>query len=387
MWAKSNKVEECIAAVQLMFRMYPLEMAKWSLQNQHDENSGYKLLEAHYIEQDSALKMYPVPEKKKKKKDIISEAISEGIIKTIKSEATDNEDITISTIHLDHDELARQTILKGGCEVELLIKDSFNENRINKGIMAVMIMPPQHDGSELNNEVICNLSWQCIAYEELVIKNLTEEEQEKGYMFMPYIIFKPLFLFFGTGLKDGGIFESFEPKISKDDGILGFLCGDDESEEEQAKRRNDNLKWKKLSEDRDRERREAARKREEMIGDSMINENELDEMVPQIDVKKGNRNLGIGWVSWRIWEKPVDDLLNELPLGGLGLALFAYNQHDETPLQLFRRCAWKLRGRISEAGLNPEEVNRVLIPLLATAKICLNEDDIFDVLNEVKLFR
>ncbi len=409
MWSKTEDTARCIKAIQYLFELNPLEMTQWFMKDKLEDNGA--IVEAYYINQHTAKAFYAVPKKKKTEKDLLKEIFNKGI-DDIKKDSGVKKGLPLKMVHFDFEESTRQTILEGGTEVEILYTEQKNDGSYQYGILAVPLPVPPNDGSLMYDYILMKFSWQFIAYDELILKprnrglyskkksapekgqagpetkTADENNVRKKEILEPNFYFMPIYLWYGTGLKDREDYCTYNSISSTGVGFFDELINNSLNDElALERRRNTNLERQKRLLQKDIKRRREALKRKEVLGDMLLSPAELDDMTMEVDVDNDDISWRVMWDSRRIWEEAVDEVLEELPVGGFGLAMFAYVQDSENAcLELFRRCAWKLRGRISEENLSREAQQRALLPLVKVAKIWLKEDEINDVLRQVKLY-
>ena len=114
----------------------------------------------------------------------------------------------------------------------------------------------------------------------------------------------------------------------------------------------------------------------------MISEEELKNLWCDVDIENDFFSLWGYYNIIRVWEQSVDDLLESLPTGGLGLALFGYSSSNESKIEIFRRCAWLLRGRLS--GASALETERSIYALAQLGKLWLTDEEIFNIFKPLK---
>ncbi len=383
MWSKNVDIPKFKQLVKIMFMYQPLELTKWLLEKNVKLYSN--IVDAKYINQSNEGKMYAVPEKKEKEKDDyndnIKKSISDMVVNTAK-----NDGLELEEVHIDWEESARQTIAKGGCDIEILFTFQLEDGSTRQGILAVPIIEPPNDGSRLIFDIVSTMSWQVMAFEEYIINPQIEVKDESEIDGTPYIIYTPLFLWHGTGLKDTGEYCMLIPTdIENELGFLGELIKSSREPDYLEHRRENNLFRKRVYEENDRERRAAAKKRAELMGDPMITEEELDELCTEVNIDKDEYTLWLKWKSKRVWEHSVAEMLEELPVCGLGLAFFAYNTAEETCQDVFQQCVWKLRARVTELNLSKKEKERAIVCLATTAYMWLSDEEITATMKKFKL--
>ncbi len=378
MWPETGSIPICLEVVKIMFSYQPLELTKWLIER---EDSIYShIIDASFINQGNKGQMYSVPEKKETKKDPYKEMMKKIIIDT-----ANKDGMELKPVQIDWEESMRQTIAKGGCDIEILFTFQLKDGSTRQGILAVPLLIPPHDGSKLFFDIISTMSWQTIAFETMILNPQLAVKENHEIDGTPYIIYSPIFLWYGTGLKDKGDLCILTPEIDDGLGFLGTLIKGSRDADYQDKRRRKNLARQKVYDKKDQERREAAKKRAELIGDPMITEEELDELHTVVDIDNEEYTLWLQWKSKRIWEYSVGELLEEVPVCGLGLAFFAYNTEQETSEHILQQCTWKLRSRINEFNLSKEEKDRAIVCLAAIAKTWVTDDIVVNTFKQFKL--
>lgn len=389
MWSKTENIQACKEAVKMMFAFEPLELTRWLLTKDEslaskDESISSTIVSAKYIHPGNKGEIYAVPEKKEKAEGAVDDIFKKGILDLF-TKTAEKDGIQFEPVTIDRDEMDRQTMSKGGCDIEIIFTFKKNDGPKKSGILALPLLTPPDDGSELYNVVMSTLSWQLLAFENYILNPQIKAKNESKIDVNPVIIYKPLFLWHGTGLKDCGDFVILMPEIDENMGVLGELINSSRESDYLKKRRKNNLGRQKAYEKKDKQRREAAKKRAALMGDPMITEQELDEICPTVNIDKDEYSLWIQWTSKRIWEIPYKELLEELPACGLGLAFFGYTTEEENSMVVYQQCLWKLRSKFTELNLSDKEKNRAIFCLAATAKIWLSDEEVVGYLKKFKL--
>ncbi len=391
MWSKTENIQACIEAVKTMFIFEPLELTRWLMTNEEsliskDESIPSIIVSAKYIHPSNKGEVYAVPEKKEKAEGVIDDIFRKGIVDLL-SKTAEKDGIKFEPIKIDQDEIDRQTISKGGCDIEILFTFKTNDGATMDGILAIPLLTPPDDGSELYNLIMSTLSWQLLAFENYVLNPQIKAGNESEIDGTPIIVYKPVFLWHGTGLKDCGDFIMLMPEIDGSLGFLGELINSSREPDYLEKRRKKNLNRQKIYEKKDKHRREEAKERAALMGDPMITEEELDEICPTVNIDKDEHSLWIQWTSKRIWETPYKELIEELPACGLGLAFFGYTTEEESCMDVYQQCLWKLRSMFAELNLSDKEKDRAIVCLAATAKIWLSDEEVVGTLKKFKLYK
>src|SRR5262245_14285148 len=119
----TERHKRAVIAVRALFRLFPLEASRWLCSRRRDWAKGLEVLEASYLEQPRPGPAYVVPEPKKEPE---RPATVEGLMKTIVTEAIEREAAEsggeIEIVSVDMAELTRQTLVKGGCDVEVVLR-------------------------------------------------------------------------------------------------------------------------------------------------------------------------------------------------------------------------------------------------------------------------
>ncbi len=390
MWSKTENIEACIEAVKMMFAFEPLELTRWLMTKEESliskgESTPPEIISAKYIHPSNKGEIYAVPEKEEKVEGVIDNIFKKGFLDLL-TKTAEKDGVKFETVKIDRDEMDRQTISKGGCDIEIILTVKNKDGSIKNGILAIPLLTPPDDGAELGSVIMSTLSWQLMAFENYVLNPQIKAGNKSKIDGTPIIIYKPVFLWHGTGLKDCGDFIILMPETDGDMGFVGELLNSSREPDYLEKRRKKNLKRQKIYEKRDKKRREAANKRAALMGDPMISEEELDEICPTVDIDKDEYSLWIQWTSKRIWEIPYKELLEELPVCGLGLAFFGYATEEESCMDVYQQCLWKLRSMFTELNLSDKEKDRAIVSLAATAKIWLSDEEVVGNLKKFKLY-
>ena len=374
----SEQHRRVVAAVQQMFRLCPLDAARW-IWKRHG-STPYEVVEALWIEQAPRGPAYVVPPPRvEEDRPPTPEAVLARVLKSaIEGEAAASKGkIKVKAIDFDFDEAMRQTLAEGGCEVELYVKLRRGTAKPVDMIFGVMLPDEREDGTETPWAMLGKTSWHLLAGDRIL--------GTKGKR-MPLFLTVPLYLWPGTGLVDPQESCSvFTGELSAP-GILGDLLklqGEEERARERARSRKLNLERLERQQALDRARRDAAARRLALTGDAGVTERELAALVPAIDVDNDRITMIHSYDIVRLWEEPLDDLLASLPPACLGLALFGWRPPGMSAVNALERGAFALRRALR--GKPALEAQRAALSLASLGAAFLDPDEVTRLLRSMKL--
>lgn len=105
--------------------------------------------------------------------------------------------------------------------------------------------------------------------------------------------------------------------------------------------------------------------------------------MPEIDVEKDDYTMRISYAIVRLWEEPIDALLEELPPACAGLSLFGHRPAGVTAEDVLGRCAWVLRRGLR--GADALQAQRAAAALAALAAVHIDPDEVQRTLSRMKL--
>lgn len=267
----------------------------------------------------------------------IKQLLLDGLVRDAKAQGCEARVVSV-----DWEEMRQETLREGGCDVELLALVRGRDDEEPKPlIVAVPFADPDESGEDMPWEITGKMAWQMLAWEKLVASQVHDDNHE---LKMPRFTFVPLYLWPGTGLMD---VEEASSVVRHDElpGMLGFLFGG-RSEQERARNRHYNLQRLAARKKADRRRRAAAKRRSLLMGDALIDDEELAKLFVDVDVDREFCSLLLNYRAVRLWEQPFERLVRELPPGCVGLALCGYAGTEPSRKAMLERCAWTLRRRL-----------------------------------------
>ncbi|MBN1605019.1 MAG: hypothetical protein JW940_00215 [Polyangiaceae bacterium] len=271
---------------------------------------------------------------------------------------------SVERVHVDFAELARQTMLEGGAPIQLFLELEARTGAPAQGLLGILLPEPGSDGRNTTAAVLQNCSWQLTV--------LMAKATQAGASHIPLALVRPVYLWHGDGLKDP---EETCSVIRADTGntfLDALLCAGHGSSDH---RKSNTERLRDLT--RKHEARvAAARRREQTMGDPMISEAELSALMPDIDLDRDFVSMRQGYDSLRLWEHPLDDLLQTLPVGCTALALFGH-WGELSSEQALCRCAWRVRGA---GDLDINRRDRALALLQAAAAVWMSAAEAASVL-------
>lgn len=377
--APSDQHKRAVAAVQLLFRLFPLETATWLSGRLRATKTAMDIHEASFIEQPPRGPAYavpaprPEPAEPRTPEELVKKVVHDALVRD--AAASGGE---VQVLTLDLEEERRQAIARGGCEVELLMRAQVGRRKPFWTLLGVALPGEHDDGSEMPWNVLEKTTWQLIASEKLI-----HERDPKAH---PTFQTVPLYLWPWTGLVDPqehcpvwkGEFEA--------PGLLGdLLRARSEKEKEREREQNRKYNRERVSYHRklDRERRASAARRRERMGDAGITEEKLARLVPEIDVERDHWSMRLCYSIVRLWEEPADALLEQLPPEAVGLSLFGWRPAEVSIQNAFMRCAWVLRRGLGDA--DPLRRQRAAAALATLGAVHVDPDEVKRTLSRMKL--
>ena len=372
-----------VESIQALFRLVPREAAEWLYQASGGKEK-VRILEATYVEQPRRAPAYVVPAPRpppppKTPDEHLSQTLTDLLGRDLEREAeASGGEIRVERISIDWEEERRQTLLKGGCDVELRVR--YEAKAGEAGVMLLGFMFPEagDDGTEMPWNVLGKSIWHMQMWPTLVAKDHPELKYKMCFAEVP------VYLWPGTGLKD----PQENCSVMKGDpelpGVLGTLLRmQEKTEADRERTRKSNRRRQRYHQRLDRERRAAARKRKAVMGDAGITPAELAALVPEIDLDLDRISLQLMYRITRLWESPVDALIEALPPECVGLALFGHRGAGVSLEDALHRCGWSLRRALRDCP--PERAARAVDALAAAARAHLDDAAIERTLRAMKL--
>ena len=379
---RSAQHKRAVAAVQQVFRLCPLDAARWVLSHYGLASSGLEILEASWVEQRAPGPAYVVPKPRPKdnRPPSLNEVLGELVTRSIEQEAAaSGGDVKVERVHFDFEEAQRQVMAKGGCDVELWMKIRRPKKTPRKPshILLGVMLPDEHDdGRETHWGVLRSNLWHMTAGQLLLDK--------KGKP--PSFVTMPVYLWPNTGLKDpqeNCSVSSDEPELP---GLLGALLAarsDADRERERKQNRKMNVERLERQQELDASRREAAARRLALMGDAGITEEELAALVPLIDVDRDRITMIQTYDILRLWELSHEELLTSLPPACLALSLFGHRPAGMSASNALERTAFALRR--AQRDTPPDEAQRRALALAAVGAVFVEPDEVARLLGAMKL--
>lgn len=373
----TERHQRAVAAIEALFRLFPLEAGRWLSDRLHEPSKAIKILEASFLEQPPRGPSYVVPAPGPEAEAPVT---TEGLVKQVIADAIERDAAEsggeLQVVSFDFNEAVRQTMARGGCEVELVMRATDGDGEPFPTLLGVTLAGEQDDGAEMHWHVLQKSAWHMNACHRL----FGDPMSKYGFETVP------VYLWPGTGLKDvqedcavtkGG------PNLP---GFLGALLrarSEAEQEKERRRRRKGNRERLKYHRALDRRRREAADRRRALMGDAGITDEELAALVPAIDLELDYYQMRIWYPIVRLWEEPVDALLEELPPECVGLSFFGHRPPGVSAEDLLGRCAWVLRR--ASRGAGEAWTRRAAAALAALAAVHIEPDEVKRVLARRRL--
>ena len=378
----SARHQRAVAAVQELFRIAPVEAAGWVFSKRRATRKypALHVHEAQFIEQAPRGPKYVVPkpqaDQPETKEDALKRLLGDALARDAKASGGE---WSVVPLQLDLGEVQRQALAEGGCEVELLARATRGNGKPLPMLLGVALPRDDDDGSEMHWHVLQKTSWHMVAFEKLVSSQTPSAKPSFDCM--------PLYLWPGTGLQDPqencSVFTHATPQVP---GRVGALLKQAQQQaQERAHHRRLNKERLVYTRRLDRERRAAAARRKELMGDAGISDEELAALVPAVDVECDFISMWLPYDSVRLWEMPVEALLEELPPECVGLSLFGYRPAEVEPRDVLQRCGFVLRQRLH--GAEPGRLDRAAAALAAMAEAHLEPDEVRRTLATMKLVR
>jgi len=324
-----------IQAIQMIFRVHPVAASTWIL-SQGLEVFKDTVEAAIFIEGEArrVLRAVPDPPQDSATEDEseCEDAVKEAILQTLFP-----GDISIKRISMP--DIAAQLLSEGGLPIQLMLRYRTPTGKSNAMILALHLPEKADDGSETPQVYVNKMGWEMQAFEEILDQGFMGDESRPLFF---YWIFCPLYLWPGTGLKDPGDKIMTSPDMSTLSGI--FAENDKQRQERLA--RNRKIQQGRLV--RMEDRLAAARAREALMGSAGITADEIQEIYTPVDFEKAHINFAFSYPCLRLWETPVETLLETLPAGAMGLALFGYRPAGFSDLDVLRQCIWRFRQLVQD---------------------------------------
>lgn len=380
------EIDHHLSAVELVATLFPKEMGEWLLQ-QMIIGKRPKVLTASFVKDSTDKKAYLVPQKEvttdvedeieKEFHQMMGQFMAKEFAKNVLNHV-DDEDITVTPIVVDHAELRRQVLLQGGCPIQLAGLIEIDGKSFPTTI-GVALPGPGDDGRSTPEYLYDRLGWQIESFENLFIEREVMPTPDYPQNYLPFLF--SLYLWPGTGLYDVEEFYVMQPiSIFNQD----FLHRMDTTFEERNRLKDETIL--SIRRDKDRRRRESYERRRRLLEDPLMTEEELDSLYHTFDPQEESINFSLSYDSVRLWEIPIEELLEDLPTGCLGLALFGHKPLAFTTKEIVQQSIWSLRYRIKEEELDREEAMKATLALGAIASNWLNSETIFEMITRSNLF-
>lgn len=320
-----------VQAIQMIFRVHPIEAATWIL-SQSAPKFDRMIEEAVFIDgtPQRALSVVPDPAPS----DDTQQA--EATLKEMLLEAILPEGATFERISMQ--DIRRELAAEGGLPIQLMLRlgspQSAAQNTSDGMILALHLADKTEDGSETPDLYIKKMGWEMQAFEYMIHQNFLNNDANPELFNWHFC---PIYLWPGTGLKDPGDRYFEGPDMS----VFGGVFAEKEAQRQERIARNLALKQTRMA--RMEERIAAAQAREALMGDAGITEAEIRQLYNALDVEKAHIAMAIGYPNLRLWETPVEQLAETLPVGAMGLALFGYRPAGFSDLDVLRQCLWRFR--------------------------------------------
>src|SRR5262249_12822848 len=146
----SEQHRRAVGAVQQMFRLCPLDAARWIWSKHLRAGSEYRVAEALWIEQAPRGPAYvvPPPRVEEDRPLTVDGLFSRLLKKAIEEEAaTSKGKIRIKPVDFDFEEAARQTLVEGGSPVELKVRIEHDKKKPLDMLLGVLL-PDEHEQGE-----------------------------------------------------------------------------------------------------------------------------------------------------------------------------------------------------------------------------------------------
>jgi hypothetical protein len=370
--------------MQALFRLFPREAAEWLLCRQQPQGRKVRVLSAEYIEQLPRGPSYVVPPPPPSTPEEVTspeQVVKKVMFDAIERELSDSDgDVSVKVIEFDLEEARRQALLLGGCDIELKVRVEEGKRRKPFNLLLGIPLPgPDDDGTEMPHYLVRKVAWHLLAHEQLA-----SEGKRSARAGGPMFDFAPLYLWPFTGLKDPQEECSVVSRTRKLKGLLGDLMNS-AGEEQTKENRKYNRERLDYHRERDQERRAARDRRLALMGNAGISDEELDALVPTIDLDNDRITMRLAYEVTRLWEEPAEALVKELPGECLGLSLFGYRPEGSSAEEVLRRAAWALRGKLP--GADAKHLGRTAAALAALASVHLPPEAVEETLESVKLAR
>lgn len=368
-------MEEQRSSVEFMASIFPKELGQWLLQQMIAKEIP-KVLNANFVKDSTDQRAYLVPKEEAKKEasqnveeefhQLMGGLLAKEIAKSMLKEDVRDEDIQVSSIPVNHAEIRRQILLQGGCPIQLAGLIELHGKSFPTTI-GVALPGPDDNGRNTPEYLYERLGWQIESFENLFIERKVMPKPDNLYDYLPFLF--SLYLWPGTGLYDAEEFYIMQPLSMFNYDFIQMM---DTTFEERNRFKDERILA--IRKEKDRRRREGFERRKLLLEDPMMSLEDLDSLYHTFDPKEESVNFSLSYDSVRLWEIPVEELLEDLPTGCLGLALFGLKPNGLTLKEIAQQSFWSLRLRAKEEELNKEESLKALIALGAIASNWLSPE-------------
>ena len=375
---RSEQHKRVVAAVQQVFRLCPLDAARWVMSQPGPADWGLEIIEASWVDQPARGPAYvvPKPPPEEDRPPSLNEVLGDLVARSAEQEAAaSGGGLTVKRVHFDFEEQRRQVLATGGCDVALWTRVRHTRTPGKESPMLLgVILPDEHeDGRETHWALLRANVWHMTAGPIL----LGEEYK------MPVFSTVPIYLWPGTGLLDSqedcSVF-SDDPKLP---GVLGALFAATRTDADREQSRRMNLERLERHQKLDASRREAAARRLALMGDAGITEEELSALIPRIDLDRDRITMIQHYDILRLWELPYEELLTSLPPACLGLALFGHRKAGMSASNALERAAFTLRH--AQRTAPADEAQRRALALAAVGAVLVAAAEVARLLGAMKL--
>ncbi len=304
--------------------------------------------------------------------DASREALAMSVLRKLQSSAPAGMTIErVDTSALDRARKADQTRLP--FPVVLDAKGRAGRKRREHMLIGLSLPPPSEDGRDMWLEMVKAVGWYVDVCRILARRDGAPPGGADDEVHFSTV---PVYAWHGSGLLDpeelGGPTATGESSLARL--LLGAFPRVDTKAEIEARRARNRVTIARRRR-ADASRREAAERRQRLFGDPMITPDQLDAMRLEIgEDAESHGSLQLTWSSVRLWEQEASQLVEDLPLELLGLAMLG--APGQTPREvLLDRALWRLRKLPDRPSFE-----RCYLALSAMAAVWIPSDELLPIL-------
>jgi hypothetical protein len=361
--AEAARVEQMVGSWKVQARLFPTETARWLVSHGDYE---IEIESARIVEMTPTGKppVHAVPDEPEQPEpeDPRREALADMLLSAMRQSAPAG--MSIERANLDFREMQRESEARMS---KLPFPDVLHASGAAGGrkrrhmLLGLALPPASEDGSGIWREIVTSVEWYMRACVNLALKDGVSEQEAMREI---YSLTIPVYVWHASGIldpeEDGG------PRGTGVDPInLVFRAfAREETEEQRQRRREHNREIIAHRLARDAARRRSAANRQRIFGDPMVTEEQLCKLHVAIgEDAPPSYGIHLNWTSVRLWEQDASQLVGDLPLELLGLAMCGAPGSSARE-EILAKALWRLRKLEQRAAFE-----RCLIPLVAMARV------------------